>query len=1136
MRWRRVAFWIAFSAFTLIVLALSWLWTADLGVFKPQVEKLVTETIGQEFTIDGAFHVDLSRHTTVTAEDLRFANPPWAEDDHMISVGRLEARIDLWALFRGVVVIEFLDIDDTRILLLNPGHSEPNSEKLRYWLFEEDSSIKVLFGVIDIDRLQLRLESVERDRPLNLDVKTFDQVHRHDDFLDLGLNATLDGKVVRLDGEVGTWDALLAGKDLRLDIEAVLDTFEFSARGRIDDLADPVRPELEITAFGPDVDDLTRLLGLGEEGEGDINLSAALTPLADGPLTLEVKGNLGLSEIDAFGQIADLKSFRNIKLSATASGPDLGRVLRLAGIHHVRESPFMVKIDAQMQGDVFEVEEATMVFAEARIEGAARMPRFPSIDDAVIRLQVEGPSLERFRYITGVPGAASGPFSIAWTMDVRDDGIEVLDLRATSELGELVADGEIGDPDDFLGSQARFRLKTGNLARLAGAYGVEGLPAAPIEISGAARYTQAGIQTFEPIVVNMAGNSARVEGLVPLTAGVVGADLNITAKGADLAGLVGMFTEAEGVPSLPYRVAGRLRIEERGYRFDGIDGTLGSSSFAGNGLLATADNLAGTRFDVRASGAAFEELVAALGDVAVKPGPFEFAASVLFKSNAIEFDRVSLERQQAKLKLDAELGLPVSRNWLDFDLSASGRDVRSALSNVAGLQPYAQPFSVAMKGTLRDDHWHFDNIAGAVGESRLEARGDLTLADSASRTDFVVNLSIPDLAAIGTYDDRRFNRQALSLYAHGVGTADHWTVDNLLLQIDGSDLSGSLEYRGGDVPEVTAKLHSDRLAYLPLLEDVEAEPDATPGFEDGRLIPDIAIPFEQMKKVNASVAADISQLQRGKLYLSDVELDAEMRDGELDIRSLRFRASSGGVAAKMVLSPGDGTGNASLQLVARGLSFGLQQAYPDFPMLSDIDINLDSTGSDIRTLAGNADGVVHIDARGGRHASNPYLQTLYGGMLEEMLNTINPFRKTDQYTDLECMIIPMIITDGMASGAPSVFISTAKIRMSAQASMNLKTEEIRVSLRTTPRRIVSVSAAELVNPYLQIVGTLAAPRLAVDETGVLITGGAAVATGGLTLLARGLWERLSKAGDACKQISKEALKELDGRLPDLAVE
>jgi hypothetical protein len=123
----------------------------------------------------------------------------------------------------------------------------------------------------------------------------------------------------------------------------------------------------------------------------------------------------------------------------------------------------------------------------------------------------------------------------------------------------------------------------------------------------------------------------------------------------------------------------------------------------------------------------------------------------------------------------------------------------------------------------------------------------------------------------------------------------------------------------------------------------------------------------------------------------------------------------------------------------------------------------------------------------------------------------------------------------MVTSAPDVFASTAKIRAVTQASVNLKTEEIRIAARTTPRQFVSISAAEFFNPYLQVVGTLASPRIAVDEAGVLITGGAAVVTGGLSLLARGLWDRLSKSGNACKQVSELALKTLAGRVPVLEI-
>jgi hypothetical protein len=124
----------------------------------------------------------------------------------------------------------------------------------------------------------------------------------------------------------------------------------------------------------------------------------------------------------------------------------------------------------------------------------------------------------------------------------------------------------------------------------------------------------------------------------------------------------------------------------------------------------------------------------------------------------------------------------------------------------------------------------------------------------------------------------------------------------------------------------------------------------------------------------------------------------------------------------------------------------------------------------------------------------------------------------------------------MLTGAPAAFVSTTKIRMAVSPSINFKTEDLRIGVRTTPRRALSVSMGELVNPFVQVIGTLAAPRLAVDEKGVLISGGAAIATAGLTVLARGIWDRLKGAGDPCQQSTDRALEQLGDRFSDMSIE
>ena len=103
---------------------------------------------------------------------------------------------------------------------------------------------------------------------------------------------------------------------------------------------------MRFTAKGPDINDLTLLLGLGEEGGGDINLSGSLKKDVNDQLVLTANGNVGQMKIESRGKVSDLQNLRNIDFDLLASGPDLGRILRLFGVHQVREAPFMVRVDA----------------------------------------------------------------------------------------------------------------------------------------------------------------------------------------------------------------------------------------------------------------------------------------------------------------------------------------------------------------------------------------------------------------------------------------------------------------------------------------------------------------------------------------------------------------------------------------------------------------------------------------------------------------------------------------------------------------------------------------------------------------------------------------------------------------------
>jgi len=88
--------------------------------------------------------------------------------------------------------------------------------------------------------------------------------------------------------------------------------------------------------------------------------------------------------------------------------------------------------------------------------------------------------------------------------------------------------------------------------------------------------------------------------------------------------------------------------------------------------------------------------------------------------------------------------------------------------------------------------------------------------------------------------------------------------------------------------------------------------------------------------------------------------------------------------------------------------------------------------------------------------------------------------------------------------------------MVIKSSINLQSEKLSLQFETTPRKGITISAGEILNPYVKVVGTLAKPTLAVDEQGVLISGGAA------------------RDKNACQTAAEKSVEALGDRFPEFS--
>jgi uncharacterized protein involved in outer membrane biogenesis len=262
-------------------------------------------------------------------------------------------------------------------------------------------------------------------------------------------------------------------------------------------------------------------------------------------------------------------------------------------------------------------------------------------------------------------------------------------------------------------------------------------------------------------------------------------------------------------------------------------------------------------------------------------------------------------------------------------------------------------------------------------------------------------------------------------------------------------------------------------------------------------------------------------------------LDADIEDGALELRDLSLHARSGFLRAYGKLEPGDGIGRLQLGLLTENLAFGTSESNRSLRGTANIKVSLEATGNDLRSLAGAATGVALFDIRGGAIPNNRMLQFFYGGVFEQILMTINPFIRSEDETTIECIVVPAQVTDGQLTTDPAAYVRTDKINMTVKPEINLDNERLEMSIRSTPRKALTISAAEIVNPYVKVIGTLAEPALAVDEKGALISGSAAVATMGLSFLAKAAWDRLSRSPNPCKSARQDASKALADRFPGI---
>jgi len=281
-----------------------------------------------------------------------------------------------------------------------------------------------------------------------------------------------------------------------------------------------------------------------------------------------------------------------------------------------------------------------------------------------------------------------------------------------------------------------------------------------------------------------------------------------------------------------------------------------------------------------------------------------------------------------------------------------------------------------------------------------------------------------------------------------------------------------------------------------------------------------------LNRFDLSLHADIGEVVLPQIKISKFDTDVALKDGKIDVDHIRAKTAQGNFNAIMTVDTQANPPELTFALIGSDVAFGFggvdSGATVDYPLIS-VALDLKSTGTGSREIAANLNGYVDMINKPGQ-LPNSIVLNMFGDFLDEVLTSINPFMKEDPNTGVVCGAYFVNANDGVITIDPGAVLQTDKMNMFATGVVDLNTEKLNVNFNTVARKGIGVSAGDFVNPFIRIGGTMSKPRLALDAQGTVVEGGVAVATFGLSIVAKGMYGRWLTSKDPCGKFIEEAKK------------
>ena len=807
-------------------------------------------------------------------------------------------------------------------------------------------------------------------------------------------------------------------------------------------------------------------------------------------------------------------------------GPSIDRVIADLGLPAFSSGPFDFRLDMDTTGSMTRL-EVDGDLGSLEIDASGELDRLRKPSKGGVTGVVKGPDLEAIGEVLGVRGLLAEPYVL--DAEAKFDGPSIHIARANLEAAgdRLDVSGTATTLKNAPDSQLTIKLDSTEAGRWGALVGLPTDPVGVLSLDGKATTDARGVLTIDAQARFLDSDMAANGSIGPLT-GPYEPDVAIRLHSDDPRALMKL-AGREDFPVAPAKLESRVKWLEDELHINDLRLDFAESHLKLDGKLALRERFSGSDLDMTLETPDLHALGELFGKTDLPVQPLQVTGNLKPKGKGLSFTVMDSSLGDIRLRLIGQivdLDKPQGID-ADFELQLPGLDTLSFLAPGVKLPPGA----VKASGKLENvsDQTRLRDVQMSVGEIQASVSGTL---HHDNRFDLKVDISGPDVSLIHPLLGQKLGAEPFTISGEVAGDPETFSIEGLAAKWGQSDVRGDLKFVPGEPLSIAGKIHSPLLDVSKWSKPVRDEEAETSDSSSQFVFDDTPIKLPDDYGLDAQVIITIDALKLATTQLSEIELDMMLKKHYLELNRVHIRgAGSGEFTGQGTLDGRQDPPSLDIDIKATNLRTGLgARVGEDITTRppGNFDIRINGTGRTRHEMARTLNGKVRINFGPGLVLAT-YLDLFLSDFFTQLVNTLNPFMASEEHTRLECIVAAADIRDGQVAVAP-VVVNSQQVTILSQGSINLENEKIDLSFNSKPRKGLGLSASTLINPFIKVGGTLKKPVIELDPAKGAVSSGLAVATVGISVLAKSVSDRFLSSKDPCGDALAE-IAERDGAEP-----